>query len=68
MLLGLGLSMSRAAEADLAGLWKNTAVGISQSIIIVSQEGAFCMSRGTAFGREQDLECGTAREPSKDLG
>lgn len=30
-----------AAEADLAGLWKNTAVGIGQSAIIVSQEGAF---------------------------
>jgi len=30
-----------AAEADLAGLWKNTTVGISQSAIIVSQEGAF---------------------------
>ena len=30
-----------AAEADLAGLWKNTTVGISQSTIIVSQEGAF---------------------------
>lgn len=30
-----------SAEADLAGLWKNTAVGISQSAIIVSQEGAF---------------------------
>ena len=29
-----------AAEADLAGLWKNTAVGIGQSAIIVSQEGA----------------------------
>jgi len=41
VLLGLGLSGSRAAEADLAGLWKNTAVGISQSSIIVSQEGAF---------------------------
>ena len=30
-----------AAEADLAGLWKNTTAGISQSAIIVSQEGAF---------------------------
>ena len=30
-----------AAEANLAGLWKNTAVGISQSTIIVSQEGPF---------------------------
>ncbi len=30
-----------AAEADLAGLWKNTTAGISQSTIIVSQEGAF---------------------------
>ena len=29
-----------AAEADLAGLWKNTAMGIGQSVIIVSQEGA----------------------------
>jgi len=29
------------AEADLAGLWKNTAIGIGQSTIIVSQEGAF---------------------------
>ena len=29
------------AEADLAGLWKNTAVGIAQSAIIFSQEGAF---------------------------
>ena len=41
VLLGLGLGRSQAAEADLAGLWKNTAVGISQSSIIVSQEGAF---------------------------
>jgi len=34
-------SSAWAAEADLAGLWKNTTVGISQSTIIVSQEGAF---------------------------
>jgi hypothetical protein len=30
-----------AAEANLAGLWKNTAMGISQSTIIISQEGPF---------------------------
>ena len=29
-----------AEQAQLAGLWKNTAVGIGQSTIIVSQEGA----------------------------
>jgi hypothetical protein len=34
-------SSSWAAEANLAGLWKNTAVSISQSTIIVSQEGPF---------------------------
>ncbi|NBS54008.1 hypothetical protein EBT23_00290 [bacterium] len=31
---------SWAEQAQLAGLWKNTAVGIGQSAIIVSQEGA----------------------------
>lgn len=30
----------RAEEAQLAGLWKNTAVGITQSAVIISQEGA----------------------------
>ena len=34
-------SSSWAAEANLAGLRKNTAVSISQSTIIVSQEGPF---------------------------
>jgi len=29
-----------AEQAQLAGLWKNTAVGIGQSAIIISQEGA----------------------------
>ncbi|MCX6936036.1 MAG: hypothetical protein NTZ01_07615 [Verrucomicrobia bacterium] len=33
-------SLGWAAEADLGGLWKNTAMGIGQSAIIVSQEGA----------------------------
>ena len=43
ILLGwlMASSSTWAAEADLAGLWKNTTVGISQSTIIVSQEGAF---------------------------
>ena len=29
-----------AEQAQLAGLWKNTAVGIGQSAVIISQEGA----------------------------
>jgi len=43
ILLGWLMTSSGAwtAEADLAGLWKNTTAGISQSAIIVSQEGAF---------------------------
>jgi hypothetical protein len=36
---GFASAQGMGAEADLAGLWKNTAVGISQSAIIVSQEG-----------------------------
>ena len=35
------VSWGWAAEANLAGLWKNTAMGISQSAIIISQEGPF---------------------------
>ena len=31
---------SWAEQAQLAGLWKNTAVGIGQSAIVLSQEGA----------------------------
>ena len=34
------VSGSWAEQAQLAGLWKNTAVGIGQSAIIVSQDGA----------------------------
>jgi len=41
LLVGLTCAWGWSAEADLAGLWKNTAVGINQSAIIVSQEGAF---------------------------
>jgi hypothetical protein len=41
VLVGCVSTCGWAAEADLAGLWKNTAVGIAQSAIIVSQEGAF---------------------------
>ena len=40
LLAGIACSAGWGAEADLAGLWKNTAVGIGQSAIIVSQEGA----------------------------
>jgi hypothetical protein len=40
-LIGCSWGLSWAAEADLGGLWKNTAVGISQSTVIVSQEGPF---------------------------
>lgn len=41
--LGLlwGVTAARATEAELAGLWKNTAAGIGQSAVIISQEGAF---------------------------
>ena len=40
LLAVVACSVGWGAEADLAGLWKNTAVGIGQSAIIVSQEGA----------------------------
>jgi hypothetical protein len=42
LLLGwLGLATAGWAEqAQLAGLWKNTAVGIGQSAVIISQQGA----------------------------
>ena len=40
VLVGWAVGCGWAAEADLAGLWKNTAMGIGQSVIIVSQEGA----------------------------
>ena len=42
LLLGwVGLAVSGWAEqAQLAGLWKNTAVGIGQSAVIISQQGA----------------------------
>lgn len=29
-----------AEQAQLAGLWKNTAIGIGQSVVIISQQGA----------------------------
>jgi hypothetical protein len=40
-LVVFGVSWGWAAEANLVGLWKNTALGISQSTIIISQEGPF---------------------------
>lgn len=40
VLVGWAVTCGWAAEADVAGLWKNTAMGIGQSVIIVSQEGA----------------------------
>jgi hypothetical protein len=41
ILIGWAWGFGWAAEANLAGLWKNTAIGISQSVVIVSQEGPF---------------------------
>ena len=37
--IGFG-SSGWAEQAQLAGLWKNTAVGIGQSAVIISQDGA----------------------------
>ena len=43
----MGLAASGWAEqAQLAGLWKNTAVGIAQSAVIISQLTANPRSRG----------------------
>ena len=36
----LASGLGWAEQAQLAGLWKNTAVGIGQSAVIISQEGA----------------------------